>query len=93
MTRRTTTHEKVRPRSRLRRFIVFGTLGVLLGVLAVLFFSNIHNPFGEQIESPLVLIPDSADFVLSIPDFPEFLGKLRDRPFVESLDDHDGFQA
>ena len=93
MTRRTTTHEKVRPRSRLRRFIVFGTLGVLLGVLAVLFFSHIHNPFGEQIESPLVLIPESADFVLSIPDFPDFLGKLRDRPFVESLDDHDGFQA
>ncbi len=85
MTRKSTTHGKVRPRRRLRRLIVFSTLGVLLGVLSILFFSYIYNPFGEQIGSPLVLIPDSADFVL---DFPESIRKVRGAPFAQALKDH-----
>lgn len=93
MTRRTTTQEKVRPQRRLRRWIIASVLGLLLGLALILFLTKVYNPFGDQIESPLVLIPDTADFVLSIPDFPDFLGQLRDRPFVEALGDHEGFQA
>jgi len=72
--------------------ILAGLLGLLLGGGAVVFFGWIYNPFMDRIDSPLVLIPESADFVLSIPDFPDFLGQLRDRPFVDSLGEHEGFQ-
>ena len=91
-TRHTTTQTKVRPRRRLRRWIIIGLLGALLGALGIFFVSRIYNPFGDHVESPLVLIPDDADFVLSIPDFPSFLGEMRDKPLVDALTEHAGFQ-
>ena len=88
---RKTTEATVRPRP-IRRWIVAGILGVLLGVLCVLFISNIYNPFAASIDDPLALIPGDADFVLRLPDFPTFLREIRPRPAIEALSQHPGFQ-
>jgi hypothetical protein len=82
------------PRRRLRKALVFAFLGVLLGVLAVLFLAWVHNPFEEGIgdRQLLHLAPPDADMLVFIPRVPQFLGELRDRPFSRVLAEHQGFQ-
>lgn len=79
-----------RPR-RLRRWIIAATVGVLLGLLVVFFFSSIYNPFTAGVPDLVALVHPEADFVLSIPDFPDFLGGLRERPFVAALRENPDF--
>ncbi len=81
--------KKRRPRR--RRWILI-VLGLLLGVATTWFFRTIYNPFGRTVTSPLVLIPDDMDFVLVLPDFPKFISELPNQDFVETLDQHAGFQ-
>ncbi|MAG57158.1 MAG: hypothetical protein CMJ83_12765 [Planctomycetes bacterium] len=68
-------------------------LGLVLGAAGILFCSRVYNPFGDSVESPLVLIPDDMDFVVYVPDFPTFMGEVRERDFVTALDGHPGFQG
>ncbi len=84
--------QKVRPRRTLRRWLFFGALGALLGTLAVLWLSWIYNPFATSIESPLVLVPGKADFVLNVTQFPDVVDGMRERPFSRALKNHEGFQ-
>lgn len=85
------TKRKVRPPKRwgLRVAVL---LGLLLGLLAVLFFLNVYNPFGAAIDSPLVLLPPDADFVLNLPDVPGFLGTVRETDLALAMESHKGFQ-
>lgn len=85
---------KKKERRSIRRYVVAGVLGVLLGLVAVVFFSRVYNPFEESLgeRSTLVLAPPDADVVLYLPHAPEVLGKIRDRAFVRALEESRGFQ-
>ena len=87
------SERKVRPRRRWRLRLVVVLLGLVLGAAGILFCSRVYNPFGDSVESPLVLIPDDMDFVVYVPDFPTFMGEVRERDFVTALDGHPGFQG
>src|SRR5262245_31210461 len=93
-TTRPTAPATASPRRRLRKALVFAFLGVVLGVLVVLFLARVYNPFEEGIgdRQLLHLAPPDADMLVFIPRVPQFLGELRDRPFSRVLAEHQGFQ-
>ena len=83
--------KKVRkPRRWGLRIAIF--LGLLIGTLGVLFIVNIYNPLEDSVGTPLVFVPSDVDFVVNVPDLPDFLQDLRDVPMARVMKEHDGFQ-
>lgn len=87
----TKTKPTAKRRRRSLRWIVAVVLGLLLGLLAVLFFRLIYNPFMKSVPDPLVLVPRDVDFVVSVPDFPAFVEDVTNRKFIAALSAHRGF--
>ncbi len=75
------------------RWVVIILTAVVLAGGAIYLLNHVYNPFEESLagRSLLVLAPADADAVLFIPDVPEWLGRIRDRGFVTTLDRSRGF--
>ena len=80
-------------RGKVIRWIVIVLTAVVLAGGAIYLLNHVYNPFEESLSgrSLLVLTPTDADAVLFIPDVPEWVGRIRDRGFVTSLDKSRGF--
>lgn len=81
------------PRIKLRRrHVIALLLGALLGTLAILFVTRVYSPWTQEIEDPLVLLPEDADLILGIEDLPGLLDEFGDRPFARAVRQHAGLQ-
>lgn len=79
-------NERDRTSSRRRRLLIAGALGLLLAFVAVWFISNVYDPFADEVEDLVTLLPDDLDFVVESRDFPTFVKALEDRTFYRQLE-------
>ncbi|MCA9322037.1 MAG: hypothetical protein KDB53_14945, partial [Planctomycetes bacterium] len=79
-----------------RRLIIAGILGLLLAGFLIWFVSTVYDPFAQEIDDLMVLVPYTAehepDFVLRIRGFDDFIRGFESREFFGNLHRNDEFQ-
>lgn len=75
-----------------KRWIIVGSLGLILGLIGIWFCTTVYDPFVTPVDDLLVFAPEDADVVLVAPDLPTLVKSLENRAFLSNLEESRGIR-